>query len=118
MREISTKKLKIGEHILVDGVEYVAEEGCCYDCPFGKSITCPCTQFCHVGGKLTKVENHIEIKEPHEKWHTGTPTEGEWYLCKSEHMVGYDVGYYVNGRFNRLHCFNQEDITEWQKIEP
>lgn len=51
-------------------------------------------------------------------WHTGTPTEEGWYLCKSEHMVGYDVGYYVNGRFNRLHCFNQEDITEWQKIEP
>lgn len=50
-------------------------------------------------------------------WHTGTPTEEGWYLCKSEHMVGYDVGYYFNGRFNRLHCFNQGDITEWQKIE-
>ena len=51
-----------------------------------------------------------------DKWHTGTPTEEGWYLCKSEHMIGYDVGYYVNGRFNRLHCFNREDIIEWQMI--
>lgn len=26
MREISTEFLKVGEHIIVDGVEYVAEE--------------------------------------------------------------------------------------------
>lgn len=26
MREISTKKIEIGEHVLIDGVEYVAKE--------------------------------------------------------------------------------------------
>ena len=56
MREISTKKIEIGEHVMIDGVEYVAEEGCCDSC-----ITCQDTGscgfelFCPVGGKLTKV---------------------------------------------------------------
>lgn len=26
MREISTEKIKVGEHVIIDGVEYVAEE--------------------------------------------------------------------------------------------
>lgn len=68
--------------------------------------------------KMELFGNTIQEEKSQSKWHTGTPTEEGWYLCKSEHMVGYDVGYYVNGRFNRLHCFNQEDITVWQKIEP
>lgn len=40
MREISTKKLKIGEHILVDGVEYVAEkeEWFCAGCEFRRRL--------------------------------------------------------------------------------
>lgn len=34
MREISTKKIEIGEHVLIDGVEYVAKEhdGDCLHC--------------------------------------------------------------------------------------
>ena len=34
MREISTKKIEIGEHVMIDGVEYVAEEhdGDCLSC--------------------------------------------------------------------------------------
>lgn len=48
MREISTEKIKVGEHILVDGEEYLAEEAngrVCDSCALGKSHKCysiPC----------------------------------------------------------------------------
>jgi hypothetical protein len=48
MREISTEKVKIGEHILIDGVEYVAEEAkvkncrACALCDSEKCIVTPC----------------------------------------------------------------------------
>ena len=59
MREISTEDMKVGEHIIVDGVEYVAEEcdkdckGCdLYHC--GHCHVVPCT----VGIILKFVEKH------------------------------------------------------------
>ena len=56
MREISTEKIKIGEHVMIDGVEYVAEEGSCDTCMEACSAgTCVFGLFCPVGGKLTKV---------------------------------------------------------------
>lgn len=48
MREISTENVKVGEHVLIDGVEYVAEEAndrVCDSCALGKSHKCyliPC----------------------------------------------------------------------------
>ena len=47
MREISTKKIEIGEHVMIDGVEYVAEEhdANCSECAFNNSAVCssiPC----------------------------------------------------------------------------
>lgn len=62
MREISTKKIEIGEHALIDGVEYMAEEGSCCDCEFGDSASCP-SMFCSVGGKFTKVEKPTEEED-------------------------------------------------------
>lgn len=59
MREISTEKIKIGEHVLIDGVEYVAEEGqSCDLCtrPEGNSVLCG---LCPIEGRLAKVK-----KEP------------------------------------------------------
>lgn len=69
MREISTKKIELGEHVLIDGVEYVAEEGCCYDCHFSESLNryCPCVPFCHVGVKLTKVEKQLTEKKEEDR---------------------------------------------------
>ena len=32
MREISTEKIKIGEHVMIDGVEYVAKSDKGYHC--------------------------------------------------------------------------------------
>ena len=56
MREISTEKIRIGEHVMIDGVEYVAEEGCCDSCITCQDTgTCGFELFCPVGGKLTKV---------------------------------------------------------------
>ena len=61
MRELSTKKMKIGEHAMIDGVEYVAVEGSCGTCS-SRSETGVCgglTVFCPMNGKIEKVE-----KEP------------------------------------------------------
>lgn len=47
MREISTEPIKIGEHILVDGVEYVAEEyDGCSECAFNNSMKCSFVSCC------------------------------------------------------------------------
>ena len=61
MREISTKKLEIGEHVMIDGVEYVAEEGSCDDCLIRREAgTCGAlAAFCPMEGKIGKVK-----KEP------------------------------------------------------
>ena len=57
MRELSTERIKIGEHILIDGVEYVAEEGGgCEECPEGGVVFCG---LCPIGGHIVKVK-----KEP------------------------------------------------------
>lgn len=46
MREISTKKIEIGEHVLIDGVEYVAKDGTpcdgcdLFDCGYCHVIPC------------------------------------------------------------------------------
>lgn len=47
MREISTERIKIGEHVMIDGVEYVAEEhdGDCLSCDVdgcGDCFLIPC----------------------------------------------------------------------------
>ena len=47
MREISTEKIKVGENVIIDGVEYVAEEHDlnCSECVFFNSEVCssiPC----------------------------------------------------------------------------
>ena len=57
MREISTEKIEIGEHVMINGVEYVAEEGDCASCKTGCDPgTCGgLAVFCPVGGKLTTV---------------------------------------------------------------
>ncbi|GEM_PF-5126554 len=56
MREISTEKIEIGEHVMIDGVEYMAEEGSCDTCMTGCNPgTCELAVFCPVGGKLTTV---------------------------------------------------------------
>jgi len=62
MREISTVPIKIGEHILVDGEEYVAEkyDGCDM-CAFNNSVKCSFVSCCAVGSlSFKKVE-----KEPY-----------------------------------------------------
>ena len=64
MREISTEFLKIGEHIIVDGVEYVAEEdaGDCEDCDLSHCERCLLIP-CHNGVRLKLVEKQNSLPD-------------------------------------------------------
>lgn len=73
MREISTEKIKIGEHVLIDGVEYVAEkpdlEDVCKGCAF-ENASEPCSSFieCNgiVFGKVEKEPKYRPYKDTDE----------------------------------------------------
>ena len=66
MREISTKDLEVGEHVLIDGVEYVAkaEEGAgdCKGCDLGNGKPCFLVP-CHNGVIFKRVEKQLQEKE-------------------------------------------------------
>ena len=51
MREISTEEIKIGEHVLIDGVEYVAnkadQDDVCKGCAFRDNESCSDFIVCH-----------------------------------------------------------------------
>lgn len=115
MREIFTENLKIGEHIRIDGVEYVAEEAndrACDSCALAKSNKCyliPCD-----GVILESVDSN---------WHTGTPTEKGWYLCKTKGRKGSYLPSVLrwNGEIwtsKTKRPIVLMDVVEWQKIEP
>ena len=66
MREISTKKIEIGEHVLIDGVEYVAEEhgGDCASCDLYNSLHCHMHCYIPCGeGVMVKVDKPAEIQD-------------------------------------------------------
>lgn len=73
MREISTEKIKIGEHVLIDGVEYVAEnadiEFPCKGCAFENGPK-PCPDFIEcegiVFGKVRKEPKYRPYKDTDE----------------------------------------------------
>lgn len=61
MREISTDRIKIGEHVLIDGEEYVAEKGnqCSLCARYHVAVLCNLCHICPLDGHLEKVK-----KEP------------------------------------------------------
>ena len=73
MREISTEKIKIGEHVLIDGVEYVAEkadiEFPCKGCAFENEPK-PCSDFFPCNGivyvKVKKEPKYRPYKDTNE----------------------------------------------------
>ena len=119
MREISTEDLKVGEHIIVDGVEYVAEEkgvDCCIGCDLRHCGYChlvPCTE----GIILKRVEKQpTETQVNH--WHTGTPTEAGLYVLFYKDKNFYDVQKITNGHIKTLKerpIFGRFDF--WKKID-
>lgn len=71
IREITSEDIKIGEHILVDGEEYVAEEANGRECDlcalkgFGKCFLIPCNCYDVIFKKADKVEKEEKVeKEP------------------------------------------------------
>ena len=67
MREISTEKIKIGEHVLIDGVEYVAhkadKDDVCKGCAFNDISTC--SQFIECDGIIFKEAKKEPMYRPY-----------------------------------------------------
>lgn len=66
MREISTEKIGIGEHVMIDGVEYVADKAgpddTCIGCAFFSAMT-SCSDFIGCAGIIFKeVEKEPEYR--------------------------------------------------------
>lgn len=98
MREISTKKIEIGEHVMIDGDEFVAEEhdANCSECAFNNSEVCssiPCADVI-----LKKVE-----KQPAEEQDKDIPMtclqflewlskgNGVWKYNKNSHHMSINM---------------------------
>lgn len=54
MRDLSTKKIEFGEHVMMDGVECVVVDGECENCEWESN--CVISAICPIGGKLEKVK--------------------------------------------------------------
>jgi len=68
MREISTEKIKIGEHVMIDGVEYVAEKDLkdvCKGCAFENKEE-PCSHFIECEGLIYVKVNKEPKYRPYE----------------------------------------------------
>lgn len=114
MREISTKNIEIGEHILIDDVEYVAVEGSCGACELGDYSDCDYALFCPVGGKLTKVK-----KQPTDGQDKDTPMTnlqlaewlakgcGLWKHSPSNSGTVYYAYWVIEGKEG---CFVEDNI--------
>lgn len=112
MREISTESLKVGEHILIDGVEYVAEsdkghacEGCDLYC---NSLPCPipCGECV-----MVKVEKPTEEEVKVEK----QPTETQ---DKDTTMTHHELAEWLakgNGQYR--HRDTNAEFSQWIVIE-
>lgn len=64
MREISTEQIKVGEHLLIDGVEYVVEKyNGCEMCAFNNTKKCDLLPCC-TGGSFSfkKVEKEPQYR--------------------------------------------------------
>ena len=64
MREISTERIVLGEHILIDGVEYVVEGyDDCSECAFNNSKKCDSLPCCTGGSfSFTKVQKESKYR--------------------------------------------------------
>ena len=91
MREISTERIKIGEHVTIDGVEYVTKDdgGSCRGCAFIGSGVCehiPCRQCI-----MVKVEKQPAKEEDKDTLMTNHEL-AEW-LAKGNGQYKFRKGY-------------------------
>ena len=92
MREISTQKVNVGEHVIVDGVEYVAKSSndfSCKSCDLAGCVHCYLIP-CRNGLNLKRVEKQPTEKEYNVEKQQGHPmtnlqlAEQESSLLKSQ----------------------------------
>jgi len=81
--------------------------------PFMGYWTVGCTDcFGAVVGKIeTKEEAIKEWNKRPSPWHTGTPTEEGWYVCKLKNSNLYETNYFTGSNWT------EESFEKWQKAE-
>ena len=91
------KTMVFGEHVLHH--VYVNP---CKGCYFFGKRDCP-----DCGDNMIWVEEGSNIKSP---WHTGTPTEEGWYVCKLHDSDLYETQYFTGMNWDEIL------FEKWQKI--
>ena len=88
-----------GKQIIIDGhnLTFESEPSDCRGCFFENRDSCP---DCDEG---------IWVEEG-SPWHTGTPTEEGWYLCKMIETDFYETQYFTGNNWAGF-------FEKWQKIE-
>lgn len=72
----------------------------CRGCFFADKDECP------------ECDEGLWVEDNPSPWHTGTPTEEGWYVCKMKGTDLYETQYFTGVNWN------EEIIEAWQKIEP
>ena len=77
---------------------FLSETSPCEGCFFSDKDSCP---DCDEG---------IWVEEKPSLWHTGTPTEEGWYVCKLRGVDIYETENYIGNEWGGY-------IEKWQKID-
>jgi len=119
MREISSEKLKIGEHVIIDGVEYIAEdtkEKSCKACALCNSVKCSVTPCADVILKKVREDKLMTNRQLAEWCAKGC---GQWKHSPSNSGTIYHTYWVIESKES---CFVEDNIVirpwgtyEWVK---
>lgn len=123
MREISTKDLEVGEHVLIDGVEYVAEsindlscEGCDINSPLHLHCCIPCGNCIMVKVEKQPTEKEYKVeKQDKDTLMTNQQLAewcaegcGQWKHSPSNSGTVYHTYWVIEGKEG---CFVEDNIV-------
>ena len=125
MREISTKPIKVGEHVLIDGIEYVAKSdniavrgGCCSSCDV--ALTECCCIDCEGEGVILKkcVEKQSAKDTPMTLLQLAewlSKGNGVWKYSKDSHYEAINIEILADYEFKSVD--NEYLIRPWGSHE-
>ena len=84
-------------------------------CKYANAQGCCDSTACHntnILGNIGNINNYSQAKENRPNpWHTGTPTDVGWYVCKLRDSDLYETHYFTNNNWD------EKMFEKWQKIE-